>query len=368
MNGSATVNTNNDVYLPSSKYITVTGALGTSAGALNITPVSMVNGTVLVTYGSLLIPDTWNANFALNPTWANQYSFNLVNSSTDLLLVTNCTVRFYNETHVVYTTQYVSAGSIITEPSPTPTKTGYTFSGWNNTTSGNNTPWNFSTNVVTVNPTNLSANWTVNTTPTPTPTATMVPTSSSGGGGGNDGNNADSGPVSLNLHYPAGSSVIVTVFKNYFNRAAAPSGISYLNVYDVHSTAAAGTLVTLVFRVDASELEAKGLTPEDVSILHYYDGEWHKMTITSIELVDGVYQFTITSTHTSPFMVAYDVDQFSFPIEETATTTPTSTPTTGPTVIFPTSTTTPTETPSSPVPLVGIIAGLGAVTLLLRRR
>ncbi len=218
----------------------------------------------------------------------------------------------------------------------------------------------------------LYANWTAN----PTPTATPVPSSSSGGGG-NNGNNADYGPVlpdgtfttndgNLTLHYPAGSNIIVTVFKDYFNGATAPSGVSYLTMYDVHSTAVAGTLVTLVFRVNASVLEAKGLTAEDIAILHYYDEKWHRMTIISIELVDGVYQFTVTSNRLSLFMVAYNIDGIWFPLEEAST----STPTTEPTVIVPTSTTTPTptETPSSPMPAVGIIAGLGAAGLLLRRK
>ncbi len=67
-------------------------------------------------------------------------------------------------------------------------------------------------------------------------------------------------------------------------------------------------------------------------------------------------------------MVAYNIDESLFPLEGDAT--PTSTPTTGPTQVEPTvvvPTTTPTEIPSSPVPFVGIIAGLGAVVLLMRR-
>jgi hypothetical protein len=133
-------------------------------------------------------------------------------------------------------------------------------------------------------------------------------------------------------------------------------------------TTGAGTSVTLVFRVNESTLEEKNVTSNDIAILHYYDGEWHQMTITSIELVDGVYQFTVTSAHTSPFMVAYNVDGTWVKLEETST--PTSTPTTESTAIVPTSTTTPTQTEptSSPVPLVGIIAGLGAAVLLLRRK
>ncbi len=211
---------------------------------------------------------------------------------------------------------------------------------------------------------------------TPTPTPTPVPTSG-GGNGGNTDNNTDAGSVSsdgtfttndgvLTLIYPDGSSIVVTVFPDYFGQAPAPSGVSYLYEYDVYSTAGSGTPVTLVFRVKESVLKEKGVTPEDVSILHYFDGVWHEMTIELIGYVDGEYLYTVTSTHTSPFMVAYNINASLFPVEGVGT--PTSTPTTGPT-IEPISTTTPTttQTPSSPVPIIGIIAGLGAVALLLRR-
>jgi hypothetical protein len=90
---------------------------------------------------------------------------------------------------------------------------------------------------------------------------------------------------------------------------------------------------------------------------------------TSIQLVDGVYLFTvITSDRTSSFMVAYNVDGTWVELKEEVTTTPTLTPTTGPTIEpISTTTPTPTQTPSSPVPIIGIIAGLGAVALLMRR-
>ncbi len=211
---------------------------------------------------------------------------------------------------------------------------------------------------------------------TPTPTPTPVPTSG-GGNGGNTDNNTDAGSVSsdgtfttndgvLTLIYPDGSSIVVTVFPDYFGQAPAPSGVYYLYEYDVYSTAGSGTPVTLVFMVKESVLKEKGVTPEDVSILHYFDGVWHEMTIELIGYVDGEYLYTVTSTHTSPFMVAYNINASLFPVEGVGT--PTSTPTTGPT-IEPISTTTPTttQTPSSPVPIIGIIAGLGAVALLLRR-
>ena len=446
LNGSATVNADNDVYLTSGKFITVTGDLDISAGALNITPAaSFIAGNTVVKYDSVISLDNWSFNFALNTTWIQENQMDLTQSGTNLTLNNNFTVKYYltdsNMTPYITNTS-VPYDAHLTPPAA-PTRTGYTFNSWNQGSSSG-IPWNFTTDTVKAN-TYLYACWTANTynitylnnsgsgtiaNQTATYNASVTlndgsnfsrtgytlarwmtasdgsgtsyalggtvspylvtdnltlyaiwtanPTSSNGDGG-NDGNNADYGPVSLNgtfttedgnliLYYPAGSNIMVTVFKDYFNGATAPSGVLYLNVYDVHSTANSGTSVTLVFNIAASELERMNLTSNDIAILHYYDGEWHQMTITSIELVDGVYQFTVTSTHTSPFMVAYNVDGTWVKLE--GANTPTSTLTTGSTEIVPTSTTTPTptETTSSPVPLVGIIAGLGAAALLLRRR
>ncbi|MCK9314367.1 MAG: InlB B-repeat-containing protein, partial [Methanocorpusculum sp.] len=365
MNGSAIVNSDNDVYLDHSLFITVMGNLASDAGSLNITP-AFTSGTV-IRYNDGVSPETWTDNFALNQTWAiNHPTLALAQSGNEIILGTNCTVNFSIDETTIYLSQYNVSGTLLAQPAD-PTRSGYTFNGWN-TTNASGTSWNFSTTRIAGN-TSLYANWTVNPTPTPTPTS-----SENGGNGGNDDNNADYGPVSadgafttndgsLTIHYPAGSSIIVTVFKDYFNGASAPSGVSYLRVYDVHSTADSGTSASLVFRVNKSVLEEKGLTPEDISILHHYNGEWYRMTITSIDLIDGVYQFTVTSDRLSLFMVAYNVGGVWFPLEGEAT----STPTTGPTVIEPTPTTTQTKAASSPVPVLGIIAGLLGMALLSRR-
>jgi len=372
MNGSAIVNLDNDVYLATGTYINVTGILATDTGAKNITPAFNGIGARVVEYGSV-DRDDWASNFALNTIWALENSRALTNTGSNLSLIENITVNFYLDevSNVEYSTiTNLRLYDTISEPS-TPAKPGYTFNGWN-ITNASGTSWNFSTSTVSEY-TQLYANWTVNPTPTPTPTS-----SENGGDGGNDDNNADYGPVSANgtfttndggltLRYPAGSSIIVTVFRDYFNGAAAPSGVSYLDVYDVHSTAGSGTSVTLVFRVNASILENKGLTPEDISILRYNNNEWERMTITSIERVDGEHLFTVTSDRTSVFMIACNVDGSWFPLEEAEET---SIPTTGPTLVEPTvlgSTINPTKAASSPVPVLGIIAGLLGMALLTRR-
>ncbi|WP_304910050.1 InlB B-repeat-containing protein [Methanocorpusculum sp.] len=376
MRGSATVDSDNDVYLdvgtifdPIKSYINVTGVLASGSGTLNITP-WYTNGTV-ISYNNGVSLGTWTSNFALNQTWASSNpTLALGQSGSDILLGTNCTVNFSINDATLYLSQYNVSGALLAQPAD-PARTGYTFNGWNNT-SASGTPWNFTTDRIVGN-TNLYANWSVNPTPTPTP----VPTSS-GGNGGNTNNNADAGSVSpdgtfttndggLTISYPAGSSIIVTVFPDYFGETTAPSGISYLYEYDVYSTAGSGTSVTLVFRVNESVLKEKGVAPENISILHYFDGKWYNMTILSIGHVDGEYLYTVTSTHTSPFMVVYNINASLFPLEGAST--PTLTPTTGPTIEpISTTTPTPTQTPSSPVPIIGIIAGLGAVALLMRRK
>ena len=304
MTGFATVDSDNDVYLNSSSFVNVTGVLDSGAGSLNITP-GFTNGTV-ISYNAGIPLGTWTENFALNQTWASEHpGLALGQSGSDILLGTNCTVNFSINDTTLYLSQYNVSGALLAQPAD-PTRSGYTFNGWNNTTNGVDTPWNFSTERVMVNPTNLSATWTQNVTQT--------------------------------SYYSGG-------------------------------TTGAGTSVTLVFRVNESTLEEKNLTSNDIAVLYYINGEWNRVMSTSIQLVDGVYLFTvITSDKTSPFMVAYNVDGTWVKLEEEGT--PTPTPTTGPTEIVPTSTTTPipTEPTSSPVPLVGIIAGLGAAVLLLRRK
>ena len=39
------------------------------------------------------------------------------------------------------------------------------------------------------------------------------------------------------------------------------------------------------------------------------------MTIESFILVEGEYLFTVTTTHLSPFIIAYNVDGLWFPLE-----------------------------------------------------
>ncbi len=168
----------------------------------------------------------------------------------------------------------------------------------------------------------------------------------------------------LELLFEPGSSVIVTIFEDDLGGAPSPSGVSYLRVYDVHVTANEGILVTLEFKIPASDMEAEGILPSGITILHYHDGQCYQMSLDSVQLVDGTYVFTVSTVTLSPFMVAYDVDENEFPLEN-ITSTPVETPTTIPTGTK--STPAATEMPASPIPLAGIIAGLLATVFVMRR-
>ncbi len=277
--GSATVDADNDVYLGSGPggyaNLTVINTLDSNAGALNITPKDTDHGIIIHYITGVTLPGTWTGNFALNQTWANDHpTLALGQSGNDILLGTNCTVTFWIDTTTAYPSQYNVTEALLAQPTD-PTKTGNTFNGWNNN-SASGTSWNFTNDRITAN-LDLYAKWTPNS----------EPISPSSGNGGNDGNDFNAGPVSaggafttkdggLTLQYPAGTSAIVTIFSNYIGGGiSAPPNVSYLNLYDVYSTAQHRTPVTLVFNVDVLQLDELGLTSNQLNILHYYDGQWH---------------------------------------------------------------------------------------------
>jgi len=370
ISGSASIDPGNNVCLNDTvNNITVMDPLDPGAGTTNMTLYTFSAGDPVVKYGSVSIPGNWETYFALNTTWIRDNQMDLALSGTNLTLDTNFTIKYYladSDTDPYSTLTDVAYDAALTSP-VTPTRIGYIFSSWNQGSSSG-TPWNFTSDTVKAN-NYLYACWT--TAPTPMPTSS---------GSGDNTPDADAGPTnasgtyvskdgSLILQYAAGASYIITIFQDYFNNVPAPVDVSYLKVYDVHSTAGAGTSVTLTFRVNASELAEKGLTAEDISILHYVDGAWHLMTIDSVTFVDGEYWFTVTTTYLSQFMIAYNVDGLWFLWEgaDTPTKTLTDTPTSISTV--PTSSLSPeTGTPASPAPVFCLLAGFGVSALLMRKR
>ncbi len=370
ISGSAAIHPGNDVYLSDAVYtITVTDPLDPGAGTTNMTLYNFLSGDTVVEYGSVSIPGNWETYFALNTTWIRDNQMDLTLSGTNLTLDTNFTIKYYiadSDTTPHSTLTDIAYDATLTSPAA-PTRTGYIFSSWNQGSSSG-TQWNFTSDTVKAN-TYLYACWTV--APTQTPTSS---------GSGDNTPDADAGPTnasgtyvsedgSLILQYAAGASYIITIFPDYFNNVPAPENVSYLKVYDVHSTAGVGTSVTLTFRVNASELATKGLTAEEITILHYVDGAWHLMKTDSVTFVDDEYWFTVTTKSLSQFMIAYNVDGLWFLWEGADTPTKTLTDTSTPISMVPTSSLSPeTGTPVSPAPVFCLLAGFGVSALLMRIR
>ncbi|HJJ41712.1 MAG TPA: PGF-pre-PGF domain-containing protein [Methanocorpusculum sp.] len=93
-------------------------------------------------------------------------------------------------------------------------------------------------------------------------------------------------------------------------------------------------------------LKSLGLTPEDVCLKHLENGVWVKLKISYIVLDDGTYYFTAITKSFSPFKISFDGKS-----EDEPPVTPTE------------------EQPAaSPMPIVGLLIGLGAAALVLRRK
>ncbi|HJJ41851.1 MAG TPA: PGF-pre-PGF domain-containing protein [Methanocorpusculum sp.] len=91
-------------------------------------------------------------------------------------------------------------------------------------------------------------------------------------------------------------------------------------------------------------LKSLGLTPEDVCLKHFENGVWVKLKISYIVLDDGTYYYTAITKSFSPFEISFDG------MSEEPTVTPTE------------------EQPKSPMPVLGLLMGLGAAALVLRRK
>lgn len=225
--------------------------------------------------------------------------------------------------------------------------------------------------VITVIGSGFSAYAVIQDTTPPVP-----PTPSPSGGGGSGGSsvtNTESGQIANNeyitgaatgvtkITFPSGITGPVTIFIGYSAGAVLPKDQPYYQVYDVHVPDTNGQAVTITFGVPQTELDKAGKKASDIIVLHNIDGTWYELPVTLTGSGNGIVTFTVQTTHTSPFLVAYDVGK-SYPSEKAVT--PTATPSVTPTSTAKTPTPTQTKTP---LPLAGILAGLGLGAVYLAR-
>ena len=207
------------------------------------------------------------------------------------------------------------------------------------------------------------------TTTSPTP----VPTSGGGGSGSGSASNTASGQIANNVYvtgastgvtqitFPSGITGPVTVFIGYAAGQTIPTDQPYYQVYDVHTPAIDGKSITITFGIPQSELDKAGKKTSDIIVLHNIDGIWYKLPVTLAGSSNGIVTFTVKTTKTSPFLVAYNVGK-SYPSEPTIT--PSVTPTVTKTSVPPTSTPTQAKTPA---PIAGLLAGFGIAALYIAR-
>lgn len=80
-----------------------------------------------------------------------------------------------------------------------------------------------------------------------------------------------------------------------------------LKIIEIHAEGLEGGGVEsadIGFTVTPEELEAMGLTPDDIQLMHHVDGEWVPLPTTYLGLVDGEHQFTAVTPSFSYFAVA----------------------------------------------------------------
>lgn len=181
MSGNGSVNTNNDIYLTTNHYVTVTGALNKTSGQVALlTPQNYGMGRrmVEVAYGSKLGSMVYkygdgSQKFGLTPNGSYVYRpGNYIDASAGvagnfLVLSVPYTITYNKNTSSTVsslpgkTTVYWKEKGTIS--STKPTRTGYTFKGWNANSGGTGTAYNAGQAVVLSGNLNLYAQWAPNT-------------------------------------------------------------------------------------------------------------------------------------------------------------------------------------------------------------
>ena len=117
---------------------------------------------------------------------------------------------------------------------------------------------------------------------------------------------------------------------------------------------------TIFFSIPVSEITEAGFGTSDVTLMHYEDETWVRIKTTLSKVENGYANYTAAVNSYSAFAITFSRGATDIVVEPTPVITP-DTPSDTPTTAVPTDTPTPTTTAStaSPVPLFGILAGLG---------
>lgn len=168
---------------------------------------------------------------------------------------------------------------------------------------------------------------------------------------------------------PAGivdGKIVVSAVTN----ADVPEGKEVEELFEVNiiGNYPAGKESVITVSLPKSELNKRGLTEADACIYHFDGGKWEKLT-TTYEVNGDSIIYHGTTTSFSPFALVYEIGgavpkENEEPVDE-----PTEQPPEDiPLEPLPPIVDIPTETPETPMPIVGLLAGIGCAAVLFRRK
>lgn len=168
---------------------------------------------------------------------------------------------------------------------------------------------------------------------------------------------------------PAGivdGKIVVSAVTN----AESPEGKEVEALFEVSITGSypAGEESIITVSLSKSELTKRGLTEADACLYHFDGEKWTKLFTTYEVNGDSIVYRGITASF-SPFALVYEIGG-AVPAEEDE---PVDEPTEQPPVDSPSEelppiVDTPTENPETPMPMLGILAGLGCAAVFIRRK
>ena len=168
---------------------------------------------------------------------------------------------------------------------------------------------------------------------------------------------------------PAGivdGKIVVSAVTN----AESPEGKEVEALFEVSITGSypAGEESIITVSLSKSELTKRGLTEADACLYHFDGEKWTKLFTTYEVNGDSIVYSGITASF-SPFALVYEIGG-AVPAEEDE---PVDEPTEQPPVDSPSEelppiVDTPTENPETPMPMLGILAGIGCAAVFIRRK
>ena len=152
--------------------------------------------------------------------------------------------------------------------------------------------------------------------------------------------------------------------------ADAPEGKDVEELFEVSIIGSypIGEETIIMVTLPISELTKRGLTEADACLYHFDGEKWTKLFTTYEVNGDSIIYRGITESF-SPFALVYEIGGAVPVEEEKPVDEPTEEPTDDvPAEVLPPTVDTPTENPETPMPMLGILAGIGCAAVFIRRK